>query len=83
MLLAEKGKTVAFANVEKTKIYLPLGTDKDLYYPLKNDELNDVKIETEVYPLKKIPVDYKKELGNIKISLKNRLLFNEKLFTII
>lgn len=83
VLLAEKGKTAAFANVEKTNIYLPLGTDKNLFYPLKSDELNDVKIETEVYPLKKIPVDYQKELGNIKISLKNRLLFNEKLFTII
>lgn len=83
VLLAEKGVTLAYANVEKTKIYLPLGVNENLYYPLKESEINDVKTDLNVYPLKKIPVDYKKEMGTIKISLKNRLLFDGKIFTII
>ena len=83
VLLAEKQQILTYAKVKNKKLYLPLGTNEDLYYPLKQSELNDVKIELNVYPLEKIPIDCKKEMGTIKISLKNRLLFDKKIYTII
>ncbi len=83
VLLLKGGETITHVNVEKTSYYIPVGVKNDIYYPLKDDEQNEVKFDLKLYQLSKIPVNYKKEMGTIKISLKNRLLFNEKIFTIL
>ncbi len=83
VLLAEGGKTLTYIEVEKTSYYIPVGVKNDIYYPLTKSELNDVKFEFDLCRLSRIPVDGKKEMGTIKILLKNRLLFNEKIFTIL
>lgn len=83
VLLLKGGEAITHVNVEKTSYFIPVGVKDDVYYPLKNDEQNEVKFDLKLYQLSKIPVNDKKEMGTIKISLKNRLLFNEKIFTIL
>lgn len=77
------GVAITYANVENTSFYLPLGVNENVYYPLKSDELNDVKFEININKINQIPVNGKKEMGTITILLKNRLLFSKKIFTII
>lgn len=77
------GEAITYANVENTKLYVPLGVNENVYYPLTNDELNCIKFELQIGKISKIPIKSEKQMGTIKILLKNRLLFSKKIFTIL
>lgn len=77
------GEAITYANVENTKFYIPLGVNESVYYPLAKNELDCVKFELEINKISKIPIKTEKQMGTIKILLKNRLLFSKKIFTIL
>lgn len=55
--------------------------DKDVFYPLKDDEREKISYETELYDLI-APVYIGNVCGNIKVYLANRLIFKENIYTI-
>lgn len=56
-------------------------TDKDLYYPLSEEEAQKVEIEYNIRNnIKKLKSHI--EVGSVFIKLQNRLIFNEKVYTI-
>jgi D-alanyl-D-alanine carboxypeptidase (penicillin-binding protein 5/6) len=66
-----------------TDIYCQLKTNKSFYYPIKKNEINDIKINI-VFP-KEITPPFEKEdiVGKIEIFYENQLLFSENIYTII
>lgn len=83
VLLASKDCAVATVRVGKTNVYLPLYVKNDIRYPLADDELGNVQIKIQPGEINRLPAEFCKECGSIKIYLKKQLLFNEKIFTII
>lgn len=55
---------------------------KDLYYPLKNGEESNIKLIAHTDKEFTAPTRAGEEAGKIEVLLENRLLFEEKLFTI-
>ena len=83
VLLASKDCAVATVRVDKKNVYLPLYVKNDIRYPLADDELGNVQIKIQPGEINRLPAEFCKECGSIKIYLKKQLLFNEKIFTII
>lgn len=81
--ISEKIEDEVFASVNNGKQkYVGLSVNEPIFYPLANNEENELKIETEGIVAMNAPVKKGKQNGKIKIYLKNRLLFEAKLYTI-
>lgn len=60
---------------------LKVHVKRDLYYPLKESEKNEIKMEYNLLGGVKNP-KINTEIGTVSIKLQNRLIFNEKVYTI-
>lgn len=81
--ISEKIEDEVFARVNNGKQkYVGLSVNEPIFYPLANNEESELKIETEGIVAMNAPVKKGKQNGKIKIYLKNRLLFEKKLYTI-
>ena len=55
---------------------------EDFYYPLKEEEIGEVRIEEVLPRAAKLPIREGDEVGILKIYLKNQLLFSQKIVSI-
>ena len=70
-------------NVENgIKNIVKLYVKGDFYYPLKNDEITNIKIETKFDENVVAPIKKDQEIGEIKVFYKNDLIYFEKIYTI-
>ncbi|MDR1906136.1 MAG: D-alanyl-D-alanine carboxypeptidase [Clostridiales bacterium] len=76
ILSADGGVSVPVSDGTKNSVK---AAPRDFYYPLRNGEKATCKIETKKL---KAPVKTGEIAGKIEISIDNRLLFEEKLYTI-
>ncbi len=81
--LVESDNILGFVKVENSNIRCGVVVKNDVTLPLSQTELNEINIVYD-YP-ETIGKNTKKdqEIGNIKIYLKNNLIFTEKIYTII
>ena len=61
--------------------YVEIGTKEKFFYPLKNDEIKNIKIEYKIQDVLEAPITKDYEIGNVKIFIDNNLLFSEKIYT--
>ena len=61
---------------------IDLISDQDYYYPLKNDEINKVKIEIIKPKNIKPPIMRGQIVASLNITLENQLIFSHKFYTI-
>lgn len=80
-LLSSGELTVADVKNGKRK-NAPILLKKDINYPLKREEINNVRGFVELNGELIAPLDKDKEIGTIKIELSNDLIFSEKIYTI-
>ena len=79
---ASKNEVVANLAVEKSRTSsVALGVVNPSCYPLRESEIAQLKLEVEVPSSKEAPIHLGENVGKIKISLDNNLLFEVKLFT--
>lgn len=79
--LAEKDKTLTYAKLRYNKGDVPVGVDRDLRYPLNNEEKTNVRYEYSTINTR-LNNDKHLYMGKVNIYHNNYLLFSEKLFTI-
>ena len=60
----------------------PILLEKDIYFPLKNDEFAEITAKVVLNDDLKAPIKETDEIGEIEIKLQNDLIFSQKLFTI-
>lgn len=75
VLSSENSKEVSVGG-KTVKVHI----DKDLYYPLRKDEAESLEFEYNVAGVRDKRNNV--EVGSVLIKLRNRLIFNEKLYTI-
>ncbi len=80
--LLDKEKSVCEVQTKYGKV-MPAYVKNDFFYPLKSSELNQIKIEIESLDCKKILPKFGQECGSIKIFFAKRLIFDEKIYTIL
>lgn len=68
-------------NSKKSQI-APVLLEKDIYFPLKNDEFAEITAKVVLNDDLKAPIKETDEIGEIEIKLQNDLIFSQKLFTI-
>lgn len=60
----------------------PVILTKDIYYPLKKDEIKDITASLNLKKDLTAPISFEDEIGEVQIKLKNNLIFSQKLYTI-
>ena len=75
-------KVCTVAVREGKEVGVDCAPEKELYYPLKDGEIEKIELHIEKADELIAPVVEGVEVGKIKITLANRLLFEEKLVTI-
>jgi len=74
--------TIVYTNVIKgVQNKCECSVNKDVYYPLKQSEINDLEYENTVYDLY-APVYKGQNCGTLKVYLNKHLIFNENIYTI-
>lgn len=81
--LFDSSKALAEIPIEDTNKTCPVYAKKDFYYPVTDSEADNIKTRIEVPEYITPPLKKDSEIGNIKIYLFNRLIFSEKIYTII
>lgn len=76
------GECVGTAKTSKGQT-LPCYVANNVYYPLKQSEINSLKRVIKTSKIVKIPTQFNKECGTIEIYLEKQLLFTEKIYTIL
>lgn len=67
-------------NARKTQ-KIPVILKEDIYYPLKSDEISEVKASLNLNKNLIAPISETDEIGQVEIKLKNDLIFSQKLYT--
>lgn len=74
-----------YVNIEvedSTKKNIACGVEKDVYYPLAKNEVENITFKGVTSQNVVAPIKIGENIGKLEIYLSNRLLFSEKLFTI-
>ena len=61
---------------------IPVILNRDIYYPLKENEFTKIKASINLNENLSAPISHFDEIGELKINLENDLIFSQKLFTI-
>ncbi len=77
----DKLKTISIENSNEKQIEVI--NDKDFSYPLRRDELKQVKVDIAAPEVLRAPISQGCELATLKISLENQLIFSHKIYSII
>lgn len=81
--LVESDDVVDFVAVENSIEKCPIYLKNDLILPLSDYEKNNYTIEYEIPEVLLLPIKKDEEIGKIKITVKNNLIYTEKLYTMI
>ena len=81
--LIESDNIVDFVEIENCNINCPIYIKNDLVLPLSEYEKENVEIDYEIPNVLRAPIKKDTEIGKIKISVKNNLIFTENLYTMI
>lgn len=67
---------------ESNKDSIACGIKNDIVYPLTQEEKNSISLNAVLDNTPRIPIKIGENIGQLQISIQNRLLFSEKLFTL-
>ena len=80
--IVDKEKSICEVLNSKNKL-VPAYLKNDLYYPLTKNEEKELSFNLKIYPKEKILPKFGQECGTIEISFKKRLIFEQKIYTIL
>ena len=80
--IVDKEKSICEVLNSKNKL-VPAYLKNDLYYPLTPNEEKELSFNLKIYPKEKILPKFGQECGTIEISFKKRLIFEQKIYTIL
>lgn len=73
------GKIIVKDSKEKS---MDLYASSDFYYPLKREELKEIKLKVNHSKTLSAPIKEGEPVGDIEISFKNQLIFSDKIYSI-
>ncbi len=80
--LFDKNKYIVELNTDVRGKTVKCKCEKDFVYPLREEELSQVRVEEELPDRLTLPVEEGEAAGNLKIYLKNQLIFSQKIVSI-
>ena len=81
--LVANGDKLGFVDVKKSNVEkVDIISSKDFSYPLKRDELKDVKLEVIKEKELVAPIKEEQQIAQVQITLENQLIFSDKIYTI-
>ena len=81
--MAKADEMVAFTDIEGETEKCGLYIKNDVILPLTKEEKKSLKVEKEYPSSLKRPIKKDEPVGKIKIYASNKLIFEEKIYTII
>jgi len=81
--LVSKDDNLGDIKIKDSKVNsLELKVANDFYYPLKREELKEVKLKVNHSEMLSAPIKEGEQIGDIEISFKNQLIFSDKIYSI-
>ncbi len=81
--IVESDNIIGFIKNKNSNEKYPLVIKNDVILPLTNDEYNDIRIVYDYDEITNNPKENFEEVGLIKIYVQNKLIFEEKIYTIL
>ena len=81
--LVEKNSKIADIKLAGSNKTLVAFLNEDLLVPIKENEINDVRIEYNLKKEIKFSLNSKNECGKINVYVKNELIFSQKVYTML